>query len=187
MEISVTSFCDLGSRLGGSSTTVTAGTMDFGPGPTSRRCWWPARCRPARWSRSSFVWICWRGCSARHAGRESSEGVGGRGRQVPGVGLARSGRIVRSATIVCQTADEAMAGFAELGSDVVLKPLFGSEGRGITRLTDEALALRAFKMLEQLGAVLYLQEYIDHEGFDLRPVGDRPECPGHPASQSARL
>jgi ribosomal protein S6--L-glutamate ligase len=33
---------------------------------------------------------------------------------------------------------------------------------------DEALALRAFKMLEQLGAVLYLQEFISHEGADLR-------------------
>ncbi len=71
-------------------------------------------------------------------------------------------------TIVCQTADDAMAAFAELGGDVVLKPLFGAEGRGIARLVDEALALRAFKMLEQLGAVLYLQEFIAHEGADLR-------------------
>jgi RimK family alpha-L-glutamate ligase len=71
-------------------------------------------------------------------------------------------------TIVCQTAEAAMAAFAMLGGDVVLKPLFGAEGRGITRLTDEALALRAFKMLEQLGAVLYLQEFIAHEGCDLR-------------------
>ena len=78
-------------------------------------------------------------------------------------------------TIVCQTADDAMAGFADLGGDVVLKPLFGSEGRGITRLTDEALALRAFRMLEQLGAVLYLQKFIDHDGCDLRllVIGER--------------
>lgn len=78
-------------------------------------------------------------------------------------------------TIACQTADDAMAAFATLGGDVVLKPLFGSEGRGITRLADEALALRAFKMLEQLGAVLYLQEFIDHEGADWRllVVGER--------------
>jgi ribosomal protein S6--L-glutamate ligase len=71
-------------------------------------------------------------------------------------------------TVVCQTAEAAMAGFAELGGDVVLKPLFGSEGRGIARLSDEALALRTFKLLEQLGAVLYLQEFVGHEGFDLR-------------------
>lgn len=71
-------------------------------------------------------------------------------------------------TFVCQTADDAMNAFAELGGDVVLKPLFGSEGRGITRLQDEALALRAFTLLSQLGAVLYLQEFIPHDGSDLR-------------------
>jgi ribosomal protein S6--L-glutamate ligase len=71
-------------------------------------------------------------------------------------------------TICCQTADDALAAFEQLGGDVVVKPLFGAEGRGIARLNDEALAERAFKMLAQLGAVLYLQEYIDHEGYDLR-------------------
>jgi len=71
-------------------------------------------------------------------------------------------------TICCQTADEGMLAFEQLGGDVVLKPLFGSEGRGITRLTDANLALRAFRMLEQLGAVLYLQEFIAHEGHDIR-------------------
>jgi ribosomal protein S6--L-glutamate ligase len=78
-------------------------------------------------------------------------------------------------TICCQTPDDAMAAFEELGGDIVLKPLFGSEGRGITRLNDEALALRAFKMLTQLGAVFYLQEFIPHEGCDLRllVIGER--------------
>jgi RimK family alpha-L-glutamate ligase len=78
-------------------------------------------------------------------------------------------------TVVCQTAEDAMAAFAALGGDVVLKPLFGAEGRGIARLVDEALALRAFKMLEELRAVLYLQQYVPHEGFDLRVlvIGDR--------------
>jgi ribosomal protein S6--L-glutamate ligase len=71
-------------------------------------------------------------------------------------------------TIVCQTAEDALAAFANLGNDVVIKPLFGSEGRGITRVTDEALALRAFKMLEQLGAIIYLQEFIAHPGYDCR-------------------
>src|SRR5262245_47005858 len=78
-------------------------------------------------------------------------------------------------TICCQTAEEAMVAFEQLGRDIVLKPLFGSEGRGIRRLTDENLALRAFKMLTQLGAVLYLQEFIEHEGHDIRllVIGDR--------------
>ncbi len=71
-------------------------------------------------------------------------------------------------TIVCQTAEEGLAAFNRFGGDVVLKPLFGGEGRGITRLQDEALADRAFRMLCQLGAVLYIQEFVPHDGFDIR-------------------
>jgi ribosomal protein S6--L-glutamate ligase len=71
-------------------------------------------------------------------------------------------------TFVCQTIDHAMAAFRELGGDAVVKPLFGSGGRGITRVTDEALALRAFQLLEQFDSIFYLQEFIEHEGFDLR-------------------
>jgi RimK family alpha-L-glutamate ligase len=71
-------------------------------------------------------------------------------------------------TVVCQTADEAQRAFENLGGDVVLKPLFGAEGRGIARLNDPALAERAFSLLLQLGAVLYLQEFIPHDGCDLR-------------------
>jgi ribosomal protein S6--L-glutamate ligase len=70
--------------------------------------------------------------------------------------------------VACQTAEDAMTAFERLGGDVVVKPLFGSEGRGIARLSDPDLALRAFKMLAQLGGVIYLQEFIEHEGCDLR-------------------
>ncbi|MFP6693864.1 MAG: RimK family alpha-L-glutamate ligase [Pirellulales bacterium] len=78
-------------------------------------------------------------------------------------------------TACCQTVDEAMTYFERLEGSVVIKPLFGGEGRGITRLDDEALALRAFTMLEQLGAVIYLQEFVPHEGRDVRVlvIGDR--------------
>ena len=73
-------------------------------------------------------------------------------------------------TAVCQTVDDAMESFHELGGDIVLKPLFGAEGRGIARLTDEALAWRAFKLLAGQGAVIYLQAFLEHEGYDLRLV-----------------
>lgn len=78
-------------------------------------------------------------------------------------------------TVVCQHSDDALEAFERLGGDVVVKPLFGSEGRGITRVSDPDLALRAFRMLEQMGAVLYLQEFIDHPGYDLRVlvIGER--------------
>ena len=78
-------------------------------------------------------------------------------------------------TAVCQDRDDAMEAFRRLGRDVVIKPLFGSEGRGITRICDEALALRAVKMLTGMGGVIYFQEYLEHPGYDLRllVIGDR--------------
>ena len=71
-------------------------------------------------------------------------------------------------TIVCQGVEEAMEAFVALGEDVVIKPIFGGEGRGISRLCDRDLAARAFTLLVQLKAVIYLQEFIPHHGHDLR-------------------
>ncbi len=47
-------------------------------------------------------------------------------------------------TVACQDADAALAAFAALGGDVVVKPLFGSEGRGMVRVTDVEMAWRTF-------------------------------------------
>lgn len=71
-------------------------------------------------------------------------------------------------TAVCQHVDAAVAAFNRLGGDVVVKPLFGAEGRGIFRLCDEAQAQRAFSLLTGMGAVLYVQQFIPHDGFDVR-------------------
>lgn len=73
-------------------------------------------------------------------------------------------------TFVCESADAALEAFAALGGDVVVKPIFGSEGRGILRVSDPDLALRTFRTLERIQAVLYLQRFIDHEGFDVRAM-----------------
>ena len=72
------------------------------------------------------------------------------------------------ATVVCENSDDALVAFERLGGDVVVKPIFGSEGRGILRVSDPDLALRTFRTLERLDAVLYLQRFIDHPGFDIR-------------------
>lgn len=78
-------------------------------------------------------------------------------------------------TQVSQTAEDAMLGFEALGGDVVIKPLFGGEGRGVTRVSDPDLALRAFKMLETMNAVIYQQRFVSHKGYDLRllAIGQR--------------
>ena len=77
-------------------------------------------------------------------------------------------------TIVCQTAADGLAAFETLGGDVVVKPLFGGEGRGIMRVSDAAIARRVFMSLEQIGAVLYVQKFVPHDGVDWRllVVGD---------------
>lgn len=78
-------------------------------------------------------------------------------------------------TAACQTDDDALRSFHALGADVVVKPLFGSEGRGLIRVDDRGLAERTFQLLSQLGAVLYLQEFVHHPGYDIRVlvIGDR--------------
>jgi RimK family alpha-L-glutamate ligase len=70
-------------------------------------------------------------------------------------------------TIVCESPDEAIAAFRALG-DVIVKPLFGSMGLGMVRVTDEDMAYRVFRTIETIGGVYYLQRTIDHEGRDLR-------------------
>jgi ribosomal protein S6--L-glutamate ligase len=71
-------------------------------------------------------------------------------------------------TVACQHADAALEAFAALGGDVVVKPLFGSEGRGMVRVTDPDTAWRVFRALERLQSVLYLQRFVPHPGWDLR-------------------
>ena len=71
-------------------------------------------------------------------------------------------------TWVGESAAEALGAFERLGGDVVVKPLFGSEGRGLVRVSDRELARRVFQTLERLGAVLYVQRLVRNPGHDLR-------------------
>jgi len=71
-------------------------------------------------------------------------------------------------TVACQRADDALMAFDRLGGDVVVKPLFGAEGRGMVRVIDPELAWRTFRAIEQTGGVIYLQRFVRHPGWDLR-------------------
>ncbi len=71
-------------------------------------------------------------------------------------------------TRVVQTRREAMDAFDALGGDVISKPLFGGEGRGVTRLIDREVAWYSFAVLEQLNAVIYLQRFVPPGGSDTR-------------------
>ena len=88
--------------------------------------------------------------------------------------LARAG-VPTPRTIACERVDDALAGFEELGGDVIVKPLFGSMGAGMTRVDDPDVAYRVFHALALERAVYYLQEALPDGGRDLRAfvVGGR--------------
>jgi len=77
-------------------------------------------------------------------------------------------------TIVAQKIDDAMNFFRNY-KDIVIKPLFGSRGKGITRIKDEVTAYLIFETLEQFNLTIYLQKFIPHGNRDIRAlvVGDQ--------------
>jgi RimK family alpha-L-glutamate ligase len=88
--------------------------------------------------------------------------------------LARAG-VPTPRTIACERAEDALDAFEELGGDVIVKPLFGSMGAGMTRVDDADVAYRVFHALALERAVYYLQEALPYGGRDLRAfvVGGR--------------
>jgi RimK family alpha-L-glutamate ligase len=70
-------------------------------------------------------------------------------------------------TVVCDDIEEAFAAYRALG-DVIVKPLFGSMGLGMVRVSDEEMAYRVFRTIEQIRGVYYLQRAVDHDGSDIR-------------------
>lgn len=78
-------------------------------------------------------------------------------------------------TVVCEDPDDALESFDELGSDMVIKPLYGSRGVGITRVNDRGFAENVIYALGQLNEIFYLQEFIEHYNRDIRilVIGDK--------------
>lgn len=82
-------------------------------------------------------------------------------------GLLEQAGLPTPRTTVTESFDRAMEAFRELG-DVIVKPLFGSNGRGMVRVTDEEIAYRVFRAIQLERGVFYLQETIAHPGSDVR-------------------
>lgn len=78
-------------------------------------------------------------------------------------------------TVVAQTVDRALEGFQRLGGDVVIKPVFGGEGRGLIRVTEYEIAVRCAQAIVNVGGVVFLQKFIDANQQDMRVlvIGDR--------------
>jgi RimK family alpha-L-glutamate ligase len=75
--------------------------------------------------------------------------------------------ILTPETVVCDDPEEAIAAYRTLG-DVIVKPLFGSMGLGMVRVSDEEMAFRVFRTIEQIRGVYYIQRTVDHDGTDIR-------------------
>jgi RimK family alpha-L-glutamate ligase len=78
-------------------------------------------------------------------------------------------------TIICEDPEDAIIAFEELGGDIVIKPLYGSRGVGITRIQDRGFAENVIYTLGQLNEVFYLQEFVEHKNRDIRilVLGDK--------------
>lgn len=83
------------------------------------------------------------------------------------VRLQRAG-IAFPRTWVCESTTQAVAEFEKFGKPMILKPIFGSEGRGLMLIDSVDLLWRIGKSLEQTRHVLYLQEYLESSPTDLR-------------------
>lgn len=89
--------------------------------------------------------------------------------------LAQAGLRVPETTVT-ECLEEALKAFELLGGDVVVKPLFGSRGVGMLRITDADIAQRAFHALELSRYVFYLQRFIPHHNEDIRLLMLGDDC-----------
>lgn len=71
-------------------------------------------------------------------------------------------------TRAVQSRAAAIEAFEQLGGDVVVKPIFGGEGRGVMRIRDAELAWTVFSTLEQIDAIAYVQQFVPPGGIDVR-------------------
>jgi RimK family alpha-L-glutamate ligase len=70
-------------------------------------------------------------------------------------------------TAVCEKMEDALAAVRAFG-DAIIKPLFGSMGLGMVRVSDEDAAFRVVRAFEQLRVVYYVQQAIPNDGADIR-------------------
>jgi RimK family alpha-L-glutamate ligase len=71
-------------------------------------------------------------------------------------------------TLATENVNEALKAFSELGGDVVVKPIFGSRGKGATRIVDADIADTVFKAITFHHGVIYMQEFVPHGHSDIR-------------------
>ena len=81
--------------------------------------------------------------------------------------LLREAGVPTPDTVVCEGLDAALGAVREMG-DVIVKPIFGSMGHGLVRVSDPDVAFRVLRALEGTRPVFYVQRAVEHGGRDIR-------------------
>lgn len=81
--------------------------------------------------------------------------------------LMRQAGLPTPETVVCEGMSAAMDAVRSMG-DVIVKPIFGSLGHGMVRVSDPDVAFRVLQALDLVRAVFYVQRAVDHDGRDVR-------------------
>ncbi|MFQ5710672.1 MAG: RimK family alpha-L-glutamate ligase [Candidatus Geothermarchaeales archaeon] len=78
-------------------------------------------------------------------------------------------------TVVTESIRGAVEAFREFGGEAIVKPVFGSRGIGVARISDPDIAERVFRTLRFHRHVIYVQEFVPHGVRDIRTfvVGNR--------------
>ncbi|MDP4158590.1 MAG: cyanophycin synthetase [Bacillota bacterium] len=75
---------------------------------------------------------------------------------------------------IVKTEEEAIQAFQDMETPVVIKPLHGNQGKGVTiRLTSAAEVRAAFRVAQTYGDWVIIEEYIVGQHYRLVVVGDR--------------
>ena len=75
---------------------------------------------------------------------------------------------------IVTTEEEAVEAFRDIETSVVIKPLHGNQGKGVTlQIGDEAEVRAAFKVAQTYGDWVIVEEYIEGQHYRLVVVGDR--------------
>ena len=80
----------------------------------------------------------------------------------------RGGEITVPLTCLAESTSAALLQFEQMGKDSVVKPLFGSGGKGIQRIQELSLAEELFAGKVEQGEIIYQQAFIEHGDSDLR-------------------
>ena len=89
-------------------------------------------------------------------------------------------------TVITEDVSEAVRAFKDFGGEAIVKPVFGSRGIGVARISDADVAERVFRTLRFHHHVVYVQEFVPHGKRDLRVfvIGGKVVASMHRSSDS---